>query len=57
MLRAVEEAFENHRHSANRSLVTPQLEPGVVASIEKSLAEWKTVCQLLRVDQNDRTVS
>ncbi|KAL5963556.1 Dystrophin isoform E [Taenia solium] len=57
-LRVVEEAFENYQsdarlplHSTHRNCVTPQLEAGVVRDIEKSLAEWKSVCRLLRIDQ------
>ncbi|VDK34541.1 unnamed protein product [Taenia asiatica] len=57
-LRVVEEAFENYQsdarlplQSTHRNCVTPQLEAGVVRDIEKSLAEWKSICRLLRIDQ------
>ncbi|VDO01347.1 unnamed protein product [Rodentolepis nana] len=60
-LRTLEQAYDNYisdirspLQSTQRNYVFPELNPEVVSSIEKSLKEWRTVCQLLRIDQPEK---
>uniref|UniRef100_A0A5K3F4U3 WW domain-containing protein n=1 Tax=Mesocestoides corti TaxID=53468 RepID=A0A5K3F4U3_MESCO len=62
-LRAVELAFETQLSDAQSPPqnyqygVFPQLDPGVVDSIQICLSEWKTVCRLLRIGENNMDLS